>query len=246
MSHIPYTSPRSIVREFERNPDPSSVPFNYTTYDTGANRIAATNTLRNLLTLKYGKGASFILTGPGVEQVDGFLMDDLFDQFNTTSVTGQSGGLQNLSSAPNATQLQDAFNAITSQVYVTVLYPEQPRYEYPVYYEYRIAPYSTVDRFEFNSKQIQNLKYLGSKISGTAINVDSVETSDGGPVVKVSKVNQNQIVFSNNNITTAQANVSGLPIRQLTARTGTSAGSTNLGTGQTTNSPSGGGTSELE
>ena len=234
MAVYPYNSARSIVREFEVNRG-TSVPINYTTFDTEINRTNATFNFLQLLRLKYGSAASFILSGPGVDS-NGLLTDDLFDQFNATLV--------GITPPPSSAQIQTAFNNITSQVYVTVLYPEQPRYEYPWYYEYRIAPYSTVDRYEFNPIQIQNLKFKGSKITGTAINVDSSQTTDGGPVVKVTKVNQNQIVFSNNNITTAKANVSGLPVRQLTARTGTSVGSTNTGTGQTTNPPSGG-TSEI-
>ena len=101
---------------------------------------------------------------------------------------------------------------------------ENPRYIYPTYYEYRIAPYDTTDRFLFNPLGIQNHKYNGCKLSGIDVNIDSTETVDGGPVVKITRVNQNQIVFSNNNITTARSNTSGLPARQLTSRT-TSGGS---------------------
>jgi len=232
MSHIPYNSERSIIREFEIRRSGATLVTYPITYDDIINRKNATNTFINLLRLKYGNAAAFILSGPGVDN-NGLLTDDLFDQFNNTLVS--------IAGTPTAAEIQTAFNDITSQVYVTVIYPTQPTYEYPWYYEYRFYPYSTLDRFEFNSKQIQNLKYLGSKLTSTAINVDSAQTSDGGPVVKVSKVNQNQIVFSNNNITTARANISGLPIRQLTARTGTSAGTIPRNSSQTGGAPTGGG-----
>lgn len=241
-----YNSPSSIGDIFRRpnGVTPYSLsglrPINFNVYDLDINRIVATEYYRSLLRLKYGEAYDFVLWGPGVDSL-GRLTSEIVDKFNETGYGGFA-----FFEIPTQANIDTAFSFIEDLVFVTLVKRESPHYEYPWYYEYRIAPYSTVDRFEFNSKQIQNLKYLGSKISGTAINVDSVETSDGGPVVKVSKVNQNQIVFSNNNITTAQANVSGLPIRQLTARTGTSAGSSNIGTGQTTNPPSGGGTSELE
>lgn len=229
MAHIPYNSERSIVKEFERYYSGDGVIPGYGTYNSTRHKTAATNTFINLLRLKYGNAASFILSGPGIDS-NGLLSSALFNQFNNT--------LKNIANtpptSPTAAQIQTAFNAITSQVYVTVIYPTQPTYEYPWYYENRFYPYSTLDRFEFNSKQIQNLKYLGSKLTGTAINVDSSQTSDGGPVVKVSKVNQNQIIFSNNNITTARANISGLPVRQLTARTGTTSGRTTQGSSSQT------------
>lgn len=47
-----------------------------------------------------------------------------------------------------------------------------------------------------------NARYNGSKLIGSAINVDSPNTVDGGPVVKVTPVNPNQLVFSSNQITT--------------------------------------------
>jgi hypothetical protein len=55
----------------------------------------------------------------------------------------------------------------------------------------------------------ENSRYNGSKLSGNAINVDSVYTIDGGPVVKVTSVNPNQLVFSSNQITTVDQAVTG-------------------------------------
>lgn len=114
----------------------------------------------------------------------------------------------------------DDYGAILANggLYVNEIITPNPRYIYPSYYEYRIAPYDTTDRFLFNPLGIQNHRYNGSKLSGIDVNIDSTETVDGGPVVKITRVNQNQIVFSNNNITTARSNTSGLPARQLTSR----------------------------
>ena len=61
----------------------------------------------------------------------------------------------------------------------------------------------------------ENAKYNGSKLSGPAINVDSANTTDGGPVVKVTKVNPNQIVVSNNQITTINNSITGNTAQSL-------------------------------
>jgi hypothetical protein len=55
----------------------------------------------------------------------------------------------------------------------------------------------------------ENLKFAGSKLTGPGINIDTPNTVDGGPVVKVTKVNPNQIVFANNQITTIDENRTG-------------------------------------
>ena len=55
----------------------------------------------------------------------------------------------------------------------------------------------------------ENLKWNGSKLTGPAVNVDSPNTVDGGPVVKVTAVNPNQIVFANNQVTTINQSVTG-------------------------------------
>jgi len=48
----------------------------------------------------------------------------------------------------------------------------------------------------------RNARYAGCKLTGTAVNVNSAQTVDGGPVVKVTKVNPNKIVFANGQLTT--------------------------------------------
>jgi hypothetical protein len=106
----------------------------------------------------------------------------------------------------------------SGSVNISFVKNENPRLIYPWYIEYRIRPYDITDRFEFNPLGLKNLKFNGCKLNGTSINANSTETTDGGPVVKITAVNQNQIVFSNNNITTARSNTSGLPVRQLTSR----------------------------
>ena len=107
----------------------------------------------------------------------------------------------------------------SGSVNVSFIKTENPRYEYPYgYFDYRIPPYDITDRHEFNPLSIQRLKYIGCKLTASSINANSTSTIDGGPVVKITRVNQNQIVFSNNTVTTARANTSGLPVRQLTSR----------------------------
>jgi hypothetical protein len=54
-----------------------------------------------------------------------------------------------------------------------------------------------------------NLKWNGSKLTGPGVNIDTPNTVDGGPVVKITKVNPNQIVFANNQITTIDESKTG-------------------------------------
>lgn len=172
--------------------------------DSQEARELATAFLRNVLRFYYGDAYQYIFFGTSVQ--NGLITKSFVDVYNNA----RTGGLS----------VSQAMATIESGGYVKVSFvkTENPRYEYPWYYEYRILPYSIVDRFEFFPLSIKNLKFNGCKLTGTGINANSTETTDGGPVVKVTVVNQNQIVFSNNNITTARANTSGLPVRQLTSR----------------------------
>ena len=61
----------------------------------------------------------------------------------------------------------------------------------------------------------KNARYNGSKLTGAGININSSATVDGGPVVKVTKVNPNQIVFSNNQITTIDQSVTGVKNKSI-------------------------------
>jgi hypothetical protein len=54
-----------------------------------------------------------------------------------------------------------------------------------------------------------NARRDGSKLVGSAINANSTQTVDGGPVVKVTKVNPNQVVFAGNQLTTIDRATSG-------------------------------------
>ena len=67
-------------------------------------------------------------------------------------------------------------------------------------------PYSSSYSFaEVNREQSagwRNARYVGCKLTATAVNANSAQTVDGGPVVKVTKVNANKIVFSSGQLTT--------------------------------------------
>lgn len=188
--------------------------------DTQLGRETATRYLRSILKFYYGEAYEYRFYGNSVDQ-NGNITYDFIYWFNYLV---DSKGLTD----------QNALAQIESSgsVNITFLLKENPRYDYPVYYDYRIRPYSVIDRHEFIPMALQNLKFKGSKIKGTNINANSTETTDGGPVVKITSVNQNQIVFSNNNITTARANTSGLPVRQITSRN-ISAGSGRISEQQT-------------
>jgi hypothetical protein len=60
-----------------------------------------------------------------------------------------------------------------------------------------------------------NARYNGSKLTGPGINIDSPSTVDGGPVVKVTRVSPNQIIFSNNQITTVDQSATGVRSRTI-------------------------------
>jgi len=74
---------------------------------------------------------------------------------------------------------------------------------------------------KFQGTGYANARLNGSKLIGSAVNANSRQTVDGGPVVRVTKVNPNQVVFANNQLTTIN-NANGgripLPILQPSNR----------------------------
>lgn len=172
--------------------------------DTIEGRERATETLRALLRFYYGDGYQYNFYGTSVQ--NGLITKDFVDRYNQ---------LRSLSVTVSAAMAQIE---ASGSVNISFIKSENPRYENPWYYEYRILPYDITDKHEFIPLSIQRLKFTGCKLIGTSINANSADTTDGGPVVKITRVNQNQIVFSNNTVTTARANTSGLPVRQLTSR----------------------------
>lgn len=174
--------------------------------DTQLGREIATRTLENILQFYYGVGYQYHFYGTSVQ--DGLITKSFVDRYNYLVNT------LSLSQAAAIAQIE-----ASGSVNVSFVKTENPRYQYPEgYVEFRIKPYDTTDRHEFIPLGLQNLKYKGCKLIATGINANSTQTIDGGPVIKVTRVNQNQIVFSNNTVTTARANTSGLPVRQLTSR----------------------------
>jgi len=171
--------------------------------DSIEGRQRATDTLRYLLKKTYGAAYQFNFYGTYV--VDGLITKSYVDTYNT---------LRNSFSIASTMAQLEANGAVR----VAFVKTENPVYENPWYVEYRIAPFDVTDKHQFIPLSIQRLKFKGCKLVGTSINANSTETTDGGPVVKITKVNQNQIVFSNNTVTTARANTSGLPVRQITSR----------------------------
>lgn len=172
--------------------------------DTLEGRQLATNTARYLLENIYGSAYQFNFYGTYV--VGGLITKAYVDRYNT------------LRDVPNTTSNVMLTLENEGAVRVAFVKTENPRYINPYYVEYRISPYDITDKHEFSPLAFQRLKYKGCKLTGGSFNANSTETTDGGPVVKITRVNQNQIVFSNNTVTTARANTSGLPVRQLTSR----------------------------
>ena len=77
---------------------------------------------------------------------------------------------------------------------------------------------SDIQDFEKGSMQhisLKNQTYAGSKLTGPAVNVNSAATVDGGPVVKVTKVNPNQLTFADKQITTIDQTVTGQKIKKV-------------------------------
>lgn len=172
--------------------------------DTLEARQEATDIAKYLLGKRYGFAYQFNFFGAFIQ--DGLLTKSYVDKYNT---------LRDNVGIPLAMAQLEASGAAQ----VSFVKTENPRFDYPHgYLEYRIPPFDITDRHLFLPLAIQRLKYSGCKLQGTGINANSTETTDGGPVIKITRVNQNQIVFSNNTVTTARANTSGLPVRQLTSR----------------------------
>jgi hypothetical protein len=77
---------------------------------------------------------------------------------------------------------------------------------------------SDIQDFEKGSMQhIASLhqSYGGAKLTGPAVNVNTDQTVDGGPVVKVTKVSSNQLTFSDKQITTIDQTISGIKTRKV-------------------------------
>ena len=74
---------------------------------------------------------------------------------------------------------------------------------------YYSSSLTAADITRTNGGGYYNARYNGCKLIGSAINVDSANTIDGGPVVKVTVVSPNQLVFANNQITTLDKSVTG-------------------------------------
>jgi hypothetical protein len=174
--------------------------------DTENGRIKATRALTNILRFYYGDAYEYRYFGKSVD-LNGYITKAFVDRYNYLVDTAGKSSSQAMAEIE-----------ASGSVNISFVKTENPRYVNPWYLEYRIRPYDITDKHLFLPLGLQNLKFRGCKLNGTSINANSAETTDGGPVVKVTLVNQNQIVFSNNNITTARSNTSGLPVRQLTSK----------------------------
>jgi hypothetical protein len=77
------------------------------------------------------------------------------------------------------------------------------------------SSYSFADVHRETSAGWRNARYVGCKLSATAINVNSTQTVDGGPVVKVTKVNPNKIIFANGQLTTIDEATTGIKKKSI-------------------------------
>jgi hypothetical protein len=80
---------------------------------------------------------------------------------------------------------------------------------------YTLYEINYADVNNFHGLGHENSKFNGSKLVGPAVNVDTPNTVDGGPVVKVTKVNPNQIVFAGNQLTTINQSVTGVKKKSI-------------------------------
>jgi len=183
--------------------------------DSLTGRQFATQALTNILKITYGEAYEYNYYGTSVQ--NGLITKAFVDRYNFL-ITG--GGL---TTAQAMAQIESS-----GSVNISFVKTENPRFEYPNYFDFRVAPYDITDRYQFTPLGIQNLKFNGCKLTASSINSNSSQTTDGGPVVKLTNVNQNQIVFSNNQVTTARSNTSGLPVRQLTSRDFSAGASPNI------------------
>jgi hypothetical protein len=77
------------------------------------------------------------------------------------------------------------------------------------------SSYSFADINRETSAGWQNARYTGCKLTAAAINVNSAQTVDGGPVVKVTRVNPNKIVFANGQLTTIDEATTGIKKKSI-------------------------------
>jgi len=84
-------------------------------------------------------------------------------------------------------------------------------YESVTSYSSSLIPYPVTASLgnKFQGTGYANARLNGSKLVGSAVNANSRQTVDGGPVVKVTQVNPNQVVFANNQLTTIDRATSG-------------------------------------
>ena len=68
---------------------------------------------------------------------------------------------------------------------------------------------------DYSPRGWSNLKFDGSKLTGPGINIDTPNTIDGGPVVKITTVNPNQLVFASNQISTIDQSATGTQRRSI-------------------------------
>jgi len=75
--------------------------------------------------------------------------------------------------------------------------------------------YSLAEVQQVRSDGWRNSRYNGCKLTADAVNINSKQTIDGGPVVKVIKVNPNQIIFASGQWTTIDENNTGIKKRTI-------------------------------
>ena len=62
--------------------------------------------------------------------------------------------------------------------------------------------YLTTWHNQIEEKEARNIsRYIGAKLKGAGINIDSIKTIDGGPVVEIRKTNPNSIYIKDNDDT---------------------------------------------
>lgn len=133
----------------------------------------------------------------------GEILDTLviMDGLGKVYYTNTTGGIIDIEFTANHSNLY-----ISNEGYI----PEDIEIVYATLYEINYAAVNN-----FHGLGHENSKFNGSKLTGPAINVDTPNTVDGGPVVKVTKVNPNQIVFAGNQLTTIKESITGVKKKSI-------------------------------
>jgi hypothetical protein len=179
-------------------------------YDQAGDAALPGTQLETLMTYDTNKQAALESTNPSlldsaaIKSKDGTVLTkiDSVNKTGNTWIQNRYIGIYKLTQSGSNTPVQKQVSGSrvsTTLQKVNLFYssPESASAQLPY-----SSSYSFADVNREQSAGWRNARYVGCKLTATAVNANSAQTVDGGPVVKVTKVNANKIVFANGQLTT--------------------------------------------